>query len=206
MHPYKIVEHGAPIHEASHALILLHGRGSSPEEMIALARRFVDKDWYIAAPEATNGSWYPYGFMEPRDRNEPWLGSAIGLVHQLIGEVNKRLPLDHIHLMGFSQGACLAMEVSARRPGHFGGIYAFTGGLIGDRIIPDSYQGSFNGTPVYLSNSDDDPHVPLSRSKETMAIFEKLQARVTLDVFPGRAHTIDPHEIDRVREMMAATA
>lgn len=204
MHTYKIIERGAPLKEAGHALILLHGRGGSPEDILALGERFAGNDWHLAAPQATNDTWYPYSFMAPRVKNEPWLSSAIEVVQRLIREINGHIPFDHIHLMGFSQGACLTTEVAARMPRNYGGIYAFTGGLIGDRI--SELPGDLGGAPVYLSNSDDDPHVPLSRSKETMAILRKMNARVTLDVFPGRQHTIDPQEIDRARELMRATA
>ncbi len=206
MHPYEIVYRGPELKEAAHALILLHGRGGSPPDMLALARRFVDASWHLAAPVAANGTWYPHSFLVPRIKNEPWVTSAIDVVKQLIYEVSAQIPYDHIHLLGFSQGACLAAEVAARMPRNFGGVYAFTGGLIGDAIKPSSYPGSLRGTPVYLSNSDDDPHVPLQRSKDSMAIFEHMGAKVTLDVFPGRSHTIDEREIDRVREMMGATA
>ena len=206
MHPYKIISRGAPLHDAGHAMILLHGRGGTPQDMLDLAQRFVDKDWHLAAPIAANSTWYPLSFLAPREKNEPWLGSAIDLVQKLIGEVNVHIPFDHIHLMGFSQGACLTTEVVARTPHSYGGVYAFTGGLIGDRIDPSKFEGDLGGAPIYLSNSADDPHVPLSRSKETLEVLTSLGAKVTLDVFPGRSHTIDPREIERVRELMAATA
>ena len=206
MHPYKIISRGAPLHEAGHAMILLHGRGGTPQDMLDLAQRFVGKDWHLAAPLAANSTWYPLSFLAPRDRNEPGRGSAIQVVQRLITEINAAIPADHIHMMGFSQGACLTVEVAARMPRGYGGVYAFTGGLIGDKVDPSQFQGDMAGTPVYLSNSDDDPHVPLARSKETLSILEDMGARVTLDVFPGRTHTIDQQEIDRVRGLMAATA
>ncbi len=205
MHPYQIVRAGTPLGQSGHALILLHGRGGSPRDMIALGQRFVQGDWHLAAPQAAGSTWYPYGFMEERDRNSPWLESALDVVHRLIGEIKHHLPADHIHIMGFSQGACLATDSVARLPQHYGGVYAFTGGLIGKDLDPSAYQGDMAGTPVYLSNSDDDPHVPLSRSKETLRILEGMNARVTLDVFPGRSHTIDQQEIERARDLMRAT-
>ncbi len=206
MHPYKIISRGASLQDADHAMILLHGRGGTPQDMLDLAQRFVNKEWHLAAPLAANSTWYPFSFMAPREKNEPWLSSAIGVVQRLIDEVNAHIPFDHIHVMGFSQGACLTTEVIARTPHQYGGVYAFTGGLIGEHIDRSLYIGDLRATPVYLSNSDDDPHVPLKRSKETLEVLEALGAKVTLDVFPGRQHTIDPQEIDRVRGLMAATA
>ncbi len=205
MHEYRIIGSGSLLREASHALVLLHGRGGSPQDMLELARRFTDEDWHVAAPAATNGTWYPCGFMAPRHQNAPWLDSGIQVVHRLIEELHRDLPYDHIHIMGFSQGACLATEAAARHAQRYGGLFAFTGGLIGDVVQRAAYDGDFAGTPVYLSNSEDDPHVPLHRSKETLAVLDDMNARVTLDIFPGRPHLITEDEIRRVQDMITAT-
>ena len=204
MHRYDIVTAGADPASAQAAMIALHGRGGSPEDIIAVAAELVDRNWHVAAPRAMNSTWYPYGFLAPRAQNEPWLQSAIDVVHRLIDELSEHLPPARIHIMGFSQGACLTCEAVARKATRYGGIHAFTGGLIGDRIEHSFYDGDFGGTPVYLSNSDHDPHVPLERSQETERIFRSMNASVTLDVFPGRPHTISIDEIRKVRSMMAA--
>jgi phospholipase/carboxylesterase len=173
---------------------------------LSLAEEFVDDRWHIAAPKAANGTWYPLSFMASPQQNAPWLESAIEVVHQLIDELAVIIPHDRIHIMGFSQGACLTCEAAARKAIRHGGIYAFTGGVIGDRPYPENYAGNFNGTPVYLSNSNNDPHVPLKRSQETKEIFQQMGAVVDLEIFPGRPHTITPKEIQQVRSMIASNA
>ncbi len=194
-----LFEKGKPLSDASKALILLHGRGASAIDILSLSDNFCDDSFYIAAPEAPNNTWYPYSFMVEENENEPWLSSAVETVKKLIDGVSRYVPKDKIYIMGFSQGACLTLEVSARHPAKYGGIVSFTGGLIGHVINEEKYHGKFEGTKVFMGNSDRDPHVPLSRSEESKAVMEGLGANVTLKIYPGMPHTIIPEEISWVK-------
>ena len=188
MHRYEIIQQGQPLDKASKALILLHGRGGTAYDILGLANEFCDDTFYIAAPQATNRSWYPYSFMEEEQLNEPWLSSSIETVKRLIDETAKSIPKSHIYLMGFSQGACLTLEVSCRFAAKYGGVVAFTGGLIGQTIDETKYSGNFEGTKVFIGNSDQDPHVPLRRSEQSKQLMKKMGADVTLKVYKGMAH------------------
>jgi phospholipase/carboxylesterase len=202
MHKPDLTEKGRVIESADKAMILLHGRGASARDIMLLADEFCDDRFYIAAPQATNNTWYPYSFMAPESDNEPWLSSAVNTVKSLIDDVSRHIPVDQIYLMGFSQGACLAVEVAARYARQYAGIAAFTGGLIGETIDSDKYSGDFAGTPVYLANSDRDPHIPVSRSEESKRILEIMGGKVTLEIYPGMPHTIIREEIEKVKEIM----
>ena len=199
MHSYKIVERGCPLVQASNALILLHGRGGTAEGIIDLSEEFCDDSFYIAAPQAMNKSWYPYSFLAEEKMNEPWLSSAIEVVKTLVDAVEINVPKEHIFIMGFSQGACLSLEFASREAQKYGGIVAFTGGLIGKTIDTKKYHGRFEGTKVFIGNGDHDPHVPLERSEESKQVMEGLGAKVTLKVYPGMSHTIIRDEIDWVK-------
>jgi phospholipase/carboxylesterase len=202
MHTYQIVEKGSPLVQAAKAIILLHGRGGSASQIISLADEFSDDTFYIAAPQATDNTWYPHSFLAPEESNEPWLSSAVQKVKQLFDAITKQIAAESIYIMGFSQGACLALEVATRYAGRFAGIVAFTGGLIGEKINPEKYRGNFKGTKVFIGNSDNDPHVPLTRSLESKKIMEKAGAEVTLKVYPNMPHTIIKEEIDEVLKLM----
>jgi len=202
MHQYKIIEKGKALHEADKALILLHGRGGSAADILALAGEFDNGRLYIAAPQATHHTWYPYGFMAPREANEPWLQSAVETVKRLIDTTAGVTGTENIYLMGFSQGACLALETACRYAAPYAGIAAFTGGLMGQTLDRAQYSGGFAQTPVFIGNSDHDPHVPLQRSEESKSIMEQLGAKVSLEVYPGMPHTITRQEIQKVRELM----
>lgn len=57
-------------------------------------------------------------------------------------------------------------------------------------------------TKIYISNSDEDPHIPLSRSFETKDLLKEMGAFVKLDIFPGRAHTISLRELENGRKFI----
>lgn len=202
MHDYIITEKGKPLSGASKALILLHGRGGSAKDIIRLADEFSDGSYYVAAPQANNNAWYPFSFLEPAEKNEPWLTSAIGIVNRLINEISETLGTENIYIMGFSQGACLAVETASRNAVRYAGIAAFSGGLIGK--VPDRslYKGNFNNTKVFIGNSDNDPHIPLDRCEFTRDTMESLGARVNLKIYPGMGHTITRDEIRTVKSDM----
>lgn len=202
MHSYKITEQGLALNRASKALILLHGRGGTALDILGLAQEFCDATFYIAAPQAANCSWYPHSFMAEEKTNEPWLSSAVETIERLIDVTSHHIPRSQIYIMGFSQGACLALEVSARYAVQYGGVIAFTGGLIGSAVNEEKYHGDFKGTKVFIGNSDADPHVPLIRSEQSRDIMKVLGADVTLKVYHGMGHTINGDEINWVKKNM----
>ena len=200
MHTYKFEEQGVSLQQAERAVILIHGRGAPPWDILGLAEYFDDgKTWFVA-PEAYNYTWYPYSFLVPRDQNQPWLNSALENIDKLISAAEEVLPPEKIIVMGFSQGACLAAEVTSQKARKLGGIAVFTGGLIGEKADVSFYKGNFEGTRVYISNGDKDPHIPLERTRETARIMKSLGAEVQMDMFPGRPHTINMEEIEKVKD------
>lgn len=201
MHKYVIVEKGQAVDKASKAMILLHGRGSTASDILTLADLFCDESFYLAAPKATKHSWYPHSFLAEEETNEPWLSSAVDTIKKLIDETAKHIPKEQIYIVGFSQGACLALEISARFATSYGGVVAFSGGLIGKTLNEKKYSGSFQGTKVFIGNSDVDPHIPLERSEQSKVVLEKLGADVTLKVYKGMGHTINQDEVDSVNKL-----
>lgn len=196
----EVLHQGPLITKAKQALILLHGRGGTARSILNLAERLNVNDFYIAAPQAINNSWYPFSFLEEEKLNEPYLTSSVASIKELIDQIAIHISKEQIYIAGFSQGACLALEVSARFATKLGGIIAFTGGLIGKTVKKNKYQGDFEGTKVFMSNGDSDPHVPLIRSEQSKALMEELGAHVTLKVYKGRPHTITDDEIAFVRK------
>jgi phospholipase/carboxylesterase len=190
---------GVALKEANTVIIATHGRGGSPEDIASLAQMFADERTCILAPRATNHTWYPYSFMAPRVQNEPWLSSAVRAVQDIIAMAAQHVGSENIILLGFSQGACLTSEVAALNAQKYKKIIIFTGGVIGEKFEPNVYSGDFAGTPVYISNSDNDPHVPLTRTEETIALYKTLGATVTSHIFPNRPHTVTKSEIEGAR-------
>lgn len=196
----EVLYQGPLITKASKAVILLHGRGGTAHSILSLADRLCNSNFYVAAPQATNSSWYPYSFMAEDKLNEPYLTASVKEINELIEQTAQYIPKHQIFIVGFSQGACLALEVTTRFAEKYGGIVAFTGGLIGSAIDESKYRGHFEGTKVFISNGDQDPHIPLIRSQQSKGIMESLGAHVTLKVYKGRPHTINEDEIEFVKE------
>jgi phospholipase/carboxylesterase len=109
---------------------------------------------------------------------------------------------ENIFFLGFSQGACLALEFVTRNAEKYGGIAAFTGGLIGDKIYPENYAGDFSGTPVFIGTSDPDPHVPVERVNTSAEILKNMNALVTKKVYKNMGHTINQDEISTVNNII----
>ncbi|HET8735068.1 MAG TPA: dienelactone hydrolase family protein [Pricia sp.] len=203
MHEKKVVTAEKPINEAKKVLILLHGRGANAADILGLAPHFNVNDFALLAPQATHNTWYPHSFLAPPEQNEPWLTSALELLEELTEDVVEQgIPKEKIYFLGFSQGACLTLEFAARNATKYGGVAAFTGGLIGDRIYADNYSGDFKGTPIFLGSGNPDPHVPLERVEKSVEILEKMNANLQVKVYENRPHTISQDEIELVNELL----
>ena len=197
MHSKDIKTAGKALVDAEKVLIMIHGRGASSEDILRLAPHLHVQDYALMAPQATNHTWYPFSFMAKPEQNEPWLSSTLALLKELVNEViDQGILSENIYFLGFSQGACLSLEFVARNAVRYGGVVAFTGGLIGDRINRENYSGDFDGTPVFLGTGDPDPHVPLERVDESQSILEEMNAVVNVKVYENRPHTISQDEID----------
>lgn len=191
---------GPPLNEAEGAVILLHGRGGSAEDILNLAPVLFHPRLTYLAPQAANHTWYPYSFMAPREENEPWLSSALKAIEDVVAQAqNAGVKTSSIAICGFSQGACLATEFVASHPQRYAGLIAFTGGLIGPPDAELKYEGSLDGMPAFFGSGDPDPHVPWKRVQQSAAVFTSMGAVITARRYPGRPHTISPEELDAGR-------
>ncbi len=203
MHKKNIVTAGKALDEADKVLIMLHGRGGSAEDILSMSAHLNVKDYALVAPQATNHSWYPYSFLVPPAQNEPWLSSALSLLKEIVSDLNnKGIASENIYFMGFSQGACLTLEYVTRNAEKYGGVAAFTGGLIGDKIYTENYKGDFSNTPVFIGTSNPDPHVPVERVYATANILKNMNAVVTEKVYNNIGHTINQDEINNANNLV----
>jgi predicted esterase len=190
--------------EARIALILVHGRGASAEDILGLAGELRLNDVAYLAPQAAGRTWYPYSFLSPIAQNEPGITSGLGVIAALIDTLAEQgVPRERVGLLGFSQGACLSLEFAARHAGRYAGVFGLSGGLIGPPGTPRDYAGSCDGTPVFLGCSDVDAHIPLERVQESAEVFRRLGAAVDERIYPGMGHTVNRDELDAVRAILA---
>ena len=196
---------GVPLAKARAGAIFVHGRGADAKDILGLAAEVDPGDIVFVAPEAADHTWYPYSFLAPIEQNEPGISSGLRVLHALVERLaGAGIAREKILLVGFSQGACLTLEYAARHARRFGGIAGLSGGVIGPPGTPRDYPGSFEGTPVFLGCSDIDPHIPKARVEESAEIFQRMQAQVTMRLYPRMGHTVNLDELSVVRGLLAA--
>ncbi len=202
-----VIAAGRPLAEAPAAMVMIHGRGASAESILELAAEFDRPEFAFLAPQAAGNTWYPQRFIAPLASNEPFLWSALARVGQTLQQVAAGgIPPEQTILLGFSQGACLALEFAARNARRYGGVIALSGGLIGPDGTPRTYPGSLAGTPVFIGCSDVDFHIPVERVYHSAEVVAGLGGNVTQRIYPGMGHTVNQDEIDFVKELMAQLA
>src|SRR5580700_4620623 len=103
----QVRQFGSPLEKASGAVILLHGRGGSAEDILTLASDLYLPQLVYLAPQAAGNSWYPNSFLAPKGQNEPWLTSALRKVETILQMAKGAgISADRVVVGGFSQGAC----------------------------------------------------------------------------------------------------
>ena len=197
IHAGQPIERTGP-HRPSATLILLHGRGGNAADMVDFAANVASPTMACVAPQAALNTWWPGRFMDSAAVNAAFIESALALVERLVAEA----AASRVALLGFSQGACLALEYLYRRATPLDAVIGFSGGLVGETIGPPG-PATLAGTPVLLDCSERDPHIPRARVVETEAALRARGAAVAMHIYPGDSHTITRAEILRARELLA---
>lgn len=193
---------GTRLEDADAAVVLVHGRGATAFSILQLAGELPADGVAYLAPQAANNTWYPQSFMAPMERNQPWLDSALAAVGDVVDRAGDAVGHDHVVLLGFSQGACLASEFVARNAREYGGLVALSGGLIGPEGTPRDYDGSLDGTPAFLGCDANDPHIPQERVHETAVVLDALGAAVTEQIYPALGHGINEDELAHATDVV----
>ena len=186
--------------------MLLHGRGRTADEKVDLAARLGTLDgmrWL--APGADLGSWYPHRFWDERAANEPFLTEAVERCDEAVHEASDggRLAPAQIAIVGFSQGACVALEYALRHPGRCGTLIVFTGALMGPPGTDwRPMTGSLAGLRVLLTGSDADDWISVEASQESARVLIELGADVTLRIYHGRPHIVNDDEVAEARAIL----
>jgi len=192
----EIITGGVTLSEAKKALIMVHGRGGSAADILTLASHLEVDDFALLAPQAREFTWYPYSFLAAPAKNEPSLSASLETLNETVKMTEAAgITRENIYFLGFSQGACLALEFATRNATKWGGVVAFTGGLIGDKVYEENYKGDFGSTPVFIGTSDPDQHVPVERVRASTAILQKMNASVMEQIYPFMGHTITGEEL-----------
>ncbi len=198
-----VLASGAPLAEAKGVVLMLHGRGASAADILGLSEHILFPGLAFLAPQAAQATWYPNRFLAPLESNQPWLDSALKKIADLVNQAAAAgIPSERTCLLGFSQGACLALEFAARSGQRWGGVFGLSGALIGPPGMPPSYPAGSRNTPVLLGCSDPDPHIPRESVMDSARLLEGLGMRVDLRLYPDLGHTVNMDEIDAIRGVL----
>jgi phospholipase/carboxylesterase len=197
------VEGGTPLAAATAGGVLVHGRGATATSILQLGDEVHSDGMAFLAPQAARNTWYPNSFLAAIDSNEPGITSGLQRIDAAVSRLREAgIPRERTMLLGFSQGACLASEYLARHADRYGGLVALSGGVIGPEGTPRDYEGTLDGTLVFLGCSDRDPHIPLARVEETADVFEALGGDVDKRIYEGMGHTVNADELASVRDLV----
>ena len=200
-----MLQSGVQLSGASYAMVLLHGRGGTPEGMLPLVRAAGAVDGSALALRAAGGSWYPNRFLAPLEENEPDLSHALAAIANSLGYLEQHgISSERTLLVGFSQGACLALEFVARNPRRYGGVAALAGGLMGAEEDARSFRGSLSDTPALIACGDNDEHIPEARVHAAAKVMTDLGAQTDVRIYPDIGHTIVGDQIDALKSMVDA--
>jgi predicted esterase len=198
-----ILTSGEPLESARLAMLMIHGRGASAEDILSISGQLSRPDFAYLAPQAADNAWYPLPFTASFSENEPWLSSALDRIDHTLDQIHQAgIPVEKTILLGFSQGACLTLEYCARNPQRYGGIVGLSGSLIGLDHENHDARGSFEETPVFLGCSDADSYVEKEYVMRTAEVFRRMGASVTERFYTQMGHTVNQDELDFVKGMM----
>jgi phospholipase/carboxylesterase len=192
---------GLPLHQANKVIVMIHGRGATAESILSLGSYLNLTDYAILAPQANGNTWYPYGFMASDQGNAASLERSIEILKDTHRKINSAgIPDEKIVWLGFSQGACLSLEYTSRHARRWGGVVAFTGGLIGESLDKKKYTGDFQRTPIFIGSSERDFHVPAKRINDSVDLLRNMGADITVKLYDDPDHTIRAEEINWVNQ------
>jgi len=199
-----LLTHGADLADADKAVILIHGRGASAEDIMKTGRILPQGKIAYLAPQASGNVWYPNSGFGPLEANEPYLSSAMQTITNLVEKaLNSGISSENIYVGGFSQGGCLISEYVAQNPRNYGGVFILSGAIMGTMDRDYDYDGKLTDVPVFIGGVDNDSWVKPPQFERTRDVLTDLGADVTLQVLKGSEHTIRKSEIEHISKMIA---
>ncbi|HYI51550.1 MAG TPA: alpha/beta hydrolase-fold protein [Microbacterium sp.] len=180
-------------------LVLLHGYGADERDLFALVP-FLPAEFVVAAVRAPlappfpapGASWYPIEGLDSRDPRH--VTDAASLVIDWIDAV---APDAVVGLLGFSQGAAVALQAMRLQPHRFAFAvnlsgYATPGSLPGDSALAEQRP------PVFWGRGTRDDVIPPFLVEHTVTWLPE-HAELSGRVYQGLTHSVSEQELDDVR-------
>ena len=194
----------APLNgKARQLVVLVHGYGADGADLLSLGQH-----WQQALPDAAFASpnaptqvpgapgyqWFPLRTLDANDVTPGAASAAPGLEAFLEAELKAQdVAPENLVLVGFSQGAMMALYVGLRRKVPPAAILAFSGQLPG--LIPQPAPGG-HYPPVFISHGDSDNVVPPQLMFLAMGAMQQVGITPDWHLARGVAHGIDPESLE----------
>ncbi|NDV02400.1 alpha/beta hydrolase [Pseudoroseicyclus tamaricis] len=206
----QVQTYGTPVGEAQALCVFLHGRGQSTADMVDMVCGRLDAPGvHFILPKSPRPAWYDAKAVDPlTGEATAQLEEGLQIVRGLMDEAREAADGRPLLIGGFSQGACMTTEY-LMRGGKADAAIALTGCRVG-AVQDDLPQANLSGLPIYATDSDDDPWIPLWAFQKSVHDFAKGGARLRMDIVPGREHGVADCEIaalsEMLRDVMSGTA
>lgn len=187
-------------------VVVMHGLGSSPEEILSLLDGF-DVPVRVIAPRAPDRwevgtSWYPID--EPARATAVVQRRAAAVVALTAAVARARPTRGKPIVTGFSQGGVLSFALAAYHPAKLTAALPIAGML---RATSPAFRKAPAGFRLIALHGQDDQRIPFAQAEATVARLQKVGTRASLEGFEGVGHTVSPAMLARfhglLREQLA---
>ncbi len=199
-------------------VVLLHGYGAGGDDLVSLARALARPGvrFLIPAAPLPQGGGRKWWSLDPGDRpSHTWtdelppgyqehaqVRAAREAIQALLRQAREAYAPERVSLVGFSQGAMLALHVAVSGEPPVDRVAALSGVLIADSLVP-LHQPKAARPAVFVSHGRQDPVVPFGGGEAIATILKPHGYQVTLLPFDG-GHAIPPLVVEAVREFLFA--
>ena len=180
-------------------VVFLHGFGADGNDLIGIGAewRKLLPDVAFASPHApercmaapSGRQWFPLTFRDPDERRRGVIAARPTLDAFLDAELARHnLTDDRLVLVGFSQGAMMALHAGLRRSKAPAGIIGFSGMLVSPETLKDE---AVNRPPILLIHGDRDEVIPVDALFAATDGLAAAEIPVEWHLSPGLGHGID---------------
>ena len=196
---------------ARQLVIFTHGYGSNGEDLLGLAgylAQVLPDAAFVApnAPEPVPGfpgsafQWFAITAMDPKRLALGVQAAAPSLDAFIDAELARHaLPASACAVVGFSQGAMMALHVGPRRREPLGAVVSFSGLLAGPERLAAEIKSR---PPILLAHGDRDDRVPPQSMFAALQALGEAQAPALWRLCPGQGHTIPEEALSLAAEFL----
>lgn len=196
-----------PAAPSSELILLFHGVGAQPGDLLplgqALARRRPSA-WVVSVrspdPSDLGRGWQWFSVAGVTDDNRPArVAQTMPRFAETVRHWQRQsgVGAEGTTLIGFSQGAIMALESTQHASGLAGTVVSIAGRFAQPpRTAPE-------GTRLHLMHGDADAVMPVRLAREAAEALSRQHAEVTLDVFPGLGHGVDARVLAAIDQRLA---